>query len=71
MGNGDITVEFKSQRKIREEKSSYGIITVKTSKETRPYTIKSVVDPKTEEEISTDAAYERGKKCSCLLCAKY
>jgi len=60
MGNGDITVEFKSQRKIREEKTSYGIITIKTSKETRPYTILSVVDPKTEEEISTEAAYDRG-----------
>lgn len=61
MANGDITVEFKSQRKIREEKSSYGIITIKTSKETRPYTILSVIDPKTEDEISTEAAYERGR----------
>lgn len=63
MANGDITVEFKSQRKIREEKSSFGLITIKTSKETRPYTILAVVDPKTEEEISTEAAYKRGTRC--------
>lgn len=60
MAQGDITVQFKTQRKIREEKSSYGIITVKTSKETRPYTIVGAIDPETEQELSLDDAYKRG-----------
>lgn len=59
MAQGDIIVEFKSQQTIREEKSSYGIITVKTIVETRPYTIFSVIDPETDKEISTEAAYEK------------
>ena len=60
MAMGDIVVEFKSQEKVKEEKSSYGIITVTTSSDTRPYTIKSVIDPKTEKEISVESAYEKG-----------
>ncbi|KAL4219798.1 hypothetical protein ACF0H5_020210 [Mactra antiquata] len=60
MACGDIIVEFKSQKKIKEEKSSYGIITIKTSVETRPYTILSVIDPSTEKEITTEEAYSKG-----------
>lgn len=60
MGMGDIIVEFKSQKKIREEKSSYGIITVKTSVETRPYTVTGAIDPKTEMELNVDEAYKKG-----------
>ena len=60
MANGDITVEIKSQKKVREEKSSYGLITVTTTKETRPYTITSVTDPKTEKQLSPDEAYAKG-----------
>lgn len=60
MADGDIIVEFKSQKKIREEKSSYGIITIKTLVETRPYTIHGVIDPATDEEISVKRAYKKG-----------
>ncbi|XP_052784915.1 uncharacterized protein LOC128220526 isoform X2 [Mya arenaria] len=60
MANGDITVEFKSQRKVREERSSYGIITVRTSRESRPYTVTAVTDPATDKQLSPDAAYEKG-----------
>ncbi|KAH3805998.1 desmoplakin-like isoform X2 [Dreissena polymorpha] len=60
MAQGDITVEFKSQKKIKEERSSYGIITIKTSKETRPYTITSVLDMRTEQEMKPEEAYDRG-----------
>jgi hypothetical protein len=62
MADGDIIVEFKSQKKIREEKSSYGIITIKTLVETRPYTIHGVIDPATDEEISVKRAYKKGLK---------
>ena len=57
---GDIVVEFKSQKKVKEERSSYGLITVTATTDTRPYTIKAVVDPKTEKELSLEAAYENG-----------
>ncbi|XP_053404191.1 uncharacterized protein LOC123554321 isoform X4 [Mercenaria mercenaria] len=70
MAMGDIVVEFKSQKKIREEKSSYGIITIKTSVETRPYTILSVIDPKTEKEISVQSAYRKGILSKINACYK-
>lgn len=60
MGDGSIVVQFKSQQKIKEEKSSFGIITVKTAMETRPYTILSVMDPSEDKEITTEAAYQKG-----------
>ena len=63
MADGDIIVEFKSQKKIREEKSNYGILTIRTLVETRPYTILAVIDPATDEEISVKKAYKKGKPC--------
>ena len=60
MGMGDIVVEFKSKEKVKEEKSSYGIITVTESVDTRPYTITGVIDPKTENEVSVEVAYKKG-----------
>ena len=60
MGMGDITVEFKSKEKVREEKSSYGIVSVTESIDDRPFTITGVIDPKTDNEISVDDAYKKG-----------
>lgn len=62
MAEGKLIVEFKTQQKIREENTSYGIITVKTTTETRPYTILGAIDPNTEEEVSTEVAYSRGTR---------
>lgn len=60
MAMGDITVEFKSKEKVREEKSSYGIISVTESVDNRPFTITGVIDPKTDNEISVEDAYKKG-----------
>ncbi|KAK7474574.1 hypothetical protein BaRGS_00034158 [Batillaria attramentaria] len=58
MSEGRILMDFVSKKKIREEKQSYGLITIKITRETRPYTITGVVDPVTEEKLSvTDAAH--------------
>ncbi|XP_062597680.1 uncharacterized protein LOC134259100 isoform X1 [Saccostrea cucullata] len=60
MNNGNIMFEFTSRKKIREEKKSYGIISIKTTKENRPYTISRVIDPKTEQEMTLSAAVSKG-----------
>ena len=60
MAMGDVTVEFKSQKKVKEERSSYGLITVTTTTDSRPYTIKSVIDPRTDHELTLEAAYDKG-----------
>ena len=61
MANGDIAVEFKSQRTVKRERSSYGLVTIKTSKETRPYTIRSVLDPGSEKQLELEEAESQGK----------
>ncbi|KAL5004143.1 hypothetical protein ScPMuIL_017599 [Solemya velum] len=55
-----IHVEFKSRRKIREEKKSYGIITIKVTRENRPYSMKKILCPATEEELEIGEAIDRG-----------
>ncbi|XP_061194128.1 uncharacterized protein LOC133202340 isoform X3 [Saccostrea echinata] len=60
MNNGNIMFEFTSRKKIREEKKSYGIISIKTTKENRPYTISRVIDPSTEQEMTLSAAISKG-----------
>ncbi|KAL3846761.1 hypothetical protein ACJMK2_017721 [Sinanodonta woodiana] len=57
---GKIKVEITSQKKIKEEKKSYGIITVKTTRETRPYTIEAIIDPVTDEELTIREAADKG-----------
>nr|KAG5690270.1 hypothetical protein BaRGS_018622 [Batillaria attramentaria] len=42
MSEGRILMDFVSKKKIREEKQSYGLITIKITRETRPYTITAV-----------------------------
>ena len=41
MTEGRVLMEFVSKKKIREEKKSYGLVTIRITKETRPYTITS------------------------------
>lgn len=64
MGNainrGLVQISFQSREKIREEDKSYGLITIKTCKDTRPYTIMKVIDPSTEEELSVEQAEGKG-----------
>ncbi|XP_048745096.1 uncharacterized protein LOC125658065 isoform X3 [Ostrea edulis] len=60
MNNGNIMFEFTSRKKIREEKKSYGIISIKTTKENRPYTINCVINPTTELEMSLAQATTEG-----------
>lgn len=61
MGSGLIKVSLSKMRRTTEKKSSIGIITVKTIRETtRPYTILSVKDTKTDEELTPDEATKRG-----------
>lgn len=57
---GYISLEWTSRKKIREEKKSYGLITIKTTRETRPYSILEVIDPKTEKPIPVSEAMENG-----------
>ena len=57
---GRICLEWTSRKKIREEKKSYGLITIKTTRETRPYTIVEVINPATEKPIPVAEAMESG-----------
>ncbi|BFZ00631.1 hypothetical protein BsWGS_03670 [Bradybaena similaris] len=56
MNEGRVIMEFVSKRKIREEKNSYGLITIKITKESKPYTITGVIDPVSEETLSVTQA---------------
>lgn len=60
MNDGKIMFEFTSRKKIREEKKSYGIISIKTTKENRPYTISHVIDPSSEQEMTLPQAISKG-----------
>lgn len=59
MNEGKILVEFTSTRKIKQEKSAIGLITIKTKKETRPYIIKHIADPKTDRHMDLQEAIRR------------
>ncbi|ESO92871.1 hypothetical protein LOTGIDRAFT_232953 [Lottia gigantea] len=59
MNEGLIIMDFISKKKIREEKKEFGLITVKVTKENRPYTILGVLDPATEEKLSVSKAVEK------------
>ncbi|XP_033759950.1 uncharacterized protein LOC117342079 isoform X2 [Pecten maximus] len=56
INRGIVQISFQSREKIREEDQSYGLITIKTTKDTRPFTIKAVIDPRTEEELTVAQA---------------
>ncbi|XP_050389840.2 dystonin isoform X2 [Patella vulgata] len=59
MNEGLIVMDFISKTKIREEKKEFGLITVKVTRENRPYTILSVVDPATEQNLTVAQAVEK------------
>lgn len=60
MNAGFIKVEFTTTKKSKEKTRDVGLITIKTYKETRPYTVKGVVDARTDRKLSIDDAVERG-----------
>jgi len=57
---GRIMMELVSRKKIREEKNTYGLITLKITKETRPYTITGVIDPSSDMTLTTAEAQAKG-----------
>jgi len=55
-----IMVEIVSSKKIREEKSSYGMLTITITKESRPFTITGVLDPESDETLTVSQAVAKG-----------
>ncbi|KAL8597481.1 hypothetical protein ACOMHN_047708 [Nucella lapillus] len=60
MSMGFVVMEMVSKKKIREEKQSYGLITIKITRETRPYTITGVLDPHSEKTLTVTEASQQG-----------
>jgi len=60
MSQGLIKVEFTTTKKSEEKRHDIGLITLKTHKESRPYTVKAVVDATTDEHLTVDDAIKRG-----------
>ncbi|XP_046577887.1 uncharacterized protein LOC124285660 isoform X3 [Haliotis rubra] len=60
INDGKILMEIVSKQKIREEKKTFGLITIKTTHETRPFSIQAVLDPHTDERLPLDVAMEKG-----------
>ena len=60
MNAGQIKVEFTSTKKSEEKRRDVGLITIKTQRESRPYTVTAVVDAKSEEKMSVDKAIASG-----------
>ena len=51
-----IQVEYTTTKKTAEKRRDVGLITIKTQRESRPYTVKAVVDAKTERRLTVDEA---------------
>ncbi|CAH1780721.1 unnamed protein product [Owenia fusiformis] len=61
MSRGLILVDYTSTRKSAETKESFGLITIKTTKENKPYVITGVVDSSADDAvISFEKATEKG-----------
>lgn len=60
MNAGKIKVEFTSTKKTKEKRRDIGLITIKMLRESRPYTVKAVIDTQTNTEVTVDEAIERG-----------
>lgn len=60
MNAGKIKVEMTTTKKSAEKRRDIGLITIRIAKESRPYTIKGVVDAKTERQMSVDEATRNG-----------
>jgi len=55
-----IQVELTTTNKSTEKKSDMGLITIKTHSESRPFSIRGVVDATTERQLSVDDAIRAG-----------
>ena len=53
-------VEFTSTKRTAEKRRDIGLITIKTHKESRPYTVKAVIDAATDKNLSIDEAISKG-----------
>ena len=60
MNAGKIKVEFTSTKKTQEKRRDIGLITIRVLRESRPYTVKAVIDAKTNAQLTVDEAIERG-----------
>ncbi|XP_041357695.1 uncharacterized protein LOC121374644 isoform X2 [Gigantopelta aegis] len=55
-----VIMELVSTTKVKEEKQTFGLITITVTRETHPYTIKYVLDPSTEEKLAVSKAIDKG-----------
>ena len=58
--NCNLQVEFTSTKRTQEKRRDIGLITIKTHKESRPYTVKAVIDAATDKHLSIDEAISKG-----------
>ncbi len=55
-----LKVEFVSTKKSEEKRRNVGLLTIKTQKESRPYTVKGVMEPNSDRQLSVDEAVAEG-----------
>ena len=55
-----LKVEFTTVKKSEEKRSDVGLITIKTFTESRPFTVKAVVDVSTDKQLSVQEAQAAG-----------
>ncbi|ELU06493.1 hypothetical protein CAPTEDRAFT_191093 [Capitella teleta] len=60
MNAGFIIVESTQTKKSKEETQAVGVVTVKITRETRPYNITTVLDAETNEHVAVSEAVEKG-----------
>ena len=60
MAAGKIMVEFTQTKKTAETRRDIGLITIRTLSESRPYTVKQVIDAQTGEKLSVEEAIASG-----------
>ncbi|ELU02288.1 hypothetical protein CAPTEDRAFT_227872 [Capitella teleta] len=58
MNAGLIKVEFTTTKKSKEKSRDVGLITIKTQKESRPYTVKNVIDARTDRRLKIEEAVD-------------
>ena len=56
MNQGFIKVEFTQTRKTEEKRSDVGLLTIKTQRESRPYSVTGILDSKAGKTLSVDEA---------------
>ena len=60
MNAGWIKVEYTKTKKSEEKRRDIGLITIKTQRESRPYTVKRVKDIKSDRMLTVDEAIAEG-----------